>query len=73
MRYMRLKDPHGLRIQLAKERDWHTDKEIAQGCGLSETTVNSAFNGESVRVKSVKAIASALGLKAIEIADFTDR
>lgn len=72
MRYMRLRNPQEVRIRLAKEKDWHTDKEIAQGTGLSESTVNSAFNKESVRVGTVKTIASALGLKAVDIADFTN-
>jgi len=71
MRYMRLTDPHGLRIRIAREKDWHTDKEIAEGCGLSESTVNSAFNRESVRVGTVKTIAGCLGLKAVDIAEFT--
>lgn len=72
MRYMRLKDPDELRVRFREEKDWYTDGDIAQGCGLSESTISSAFRRENIKIKTAKSIASCLGLKAFEIADVVE-
>jgi hypothetical protein len=66
---MKLKDPDGLKVRFREEKDWYTDAEIARGCGLSESTVNSAFAGSNIKIQTARSIAAGLNLKAFEIAD----
>jgi hypothetical protein len=68
--YMRLRNPEAVRIELARQRGWYTQKEIAAGCDIAETAARKALRGEAVWVQTMIAIAAAIGKTAIDIAEF---
>jgi hypothetical protein len=68
--YMKLIDPERTRVELARQRGWYTQKEIAAGCDIAETAARKALRGEAVWVQTITAIARCIGKTPIDIAEF---
>jgi DNA-binding Xre family transcriptional regulator len=69
---MKLKKPEEVKKMLAKRHNWLTHKEIAQGVQIAENTVNRAMRGDAVRAQTVRALATALEVEPISIAEFVN-
>lgn len=72
MKYMKLRDPVALQEEFAAVKQWNTEKEIAAGCRLGENTVNQAFNGDRIWVRTATRLAAPLGKTAVQIAAYTE-
>jgi DNA-binding CsgD family transcriptional regulator len=67
---MKLKNPDEVRQLLAEQRGWLTNKEIAEGIKVSENTMSAVLRGMPAKAGTVRAIAEAAGVSAMEIATF---
>lgn len=69
---MVLTNPQDVRMKFATAKEWLTVDEIAKNLGAGYKTIQKALAGEPVRAVTVKKIAKALGVPAMEIATFVD-
>jgi transcriptional regulator with XRE-family HTH domain len=70
--FMRLKKPEEIKQLLAKKYGWLTHDDIAVGTRVSRNTISKALRGESIRQKTVKALAEALEREPMSIAEFVN-
>lgn len=70
---MKLRDKDAVLKILNERRGWLTPTQIARGLGINPRTARKLIRGESLRPEIMNIVASAVGEKTLDIAEWEEK